>query len=187
MHANVTTPRARCCRGSRLMFVHFGSDTVKQNVCMFIWLQVTKTTGILLESSVWWCLTNRFSCFAAQFSSIFAFCSAWHPPRVQVVLLRTSPLFQPAPNKTRKRSELNHARCVSKNCQVGASWWRVRGHTKLGGRRGAAWWEAWQTWGWGSQGICGRQPVEKGQKKGVPLWITCAEPQYTSRGCGLRG
>ena len=102
MHANVTTPRARCCMGSRLMFVHFGSDTVEQNVCMFICLQVTKTTGILLESSVWWCLTKGFSCFAAQFSSIFAFCSAWHPPRVQVVLLRTSPLFQTAPNKTSK-------------------------------------------------------------------------------------
>ena len=34
--------------------------------------------------------------------------------------------------------------------------------------------------------ICRRQPSQKRQK-GVPLWIICAEPEYASRGCGLRG
>ena len=138
MHANVTTPRARCCMGSRLMFVHFGSDTVKQNVCMFIRLQITKQQAYYwspLFDGVW---QKGSLVLPHNFHQFLRFVrhgirpgfkwSSWGPP----------PFSSPPPTRQVKRSELNHTRCVSKSCQVGASasWWRVRGHTKLGGRRG---------------------------------------------------
>ena len=70
------------------------------------------------------------------------------------------------PARQLKRSELNHARCVSKNCQVGASWWRIRGHTKLGGRQGRSVVGVLDKLGGGGRkGFAGAKRL-KGDKKG---------------------